>query len=193
MILTAFDTETSGLPEYEKPSDDESQPHIVQLAAKQVDWETGEIVQSMKFIVKPSGWVIPPEVVEIHGIDNHKATRFGVDENLVAGMFIEMVKRSDMIVAHNASFDKRIVRIAMMRFFGRAIADDVKQYMSKERTICTMNKSIKTVGAGRYPSLAKCYKHFTGEDLKNAHDAEADLDACLVVLRGLVEQGAVEF
>ncbi|WP_299083039.1 3'-5' exonuclease [uncultured Paraglaciecola sp.] len=192
MIISVFDTETTGIPNYETPSDDDSQPHIVQLCSKQVDWTSGDVIQSMKFIVKPSGWAIPLDVVKIHGIDNHKAARFGIDEKLAVGMFLEMVKRSDMVVAHNANFDKRIVRIALMRFFGREVADEAKTYMSKERTICTMNKAIKIVGVGRYPSLAKCYKHFTGQEIKKAHDAEGDVDSCLVVLKHLVDHGAVE-
>jgi DNA polymerase III epsilon subunit-like protein len=192
MLGTIFDFETTGLiKDFSMPSDSPEMPHIVQCAAKQVDLKTRKTVQAIDLIVFPSGWVITPEVVEIHGIDNHTAARLGHPEQAVADLLFKMQDASDIIIAHNANFDKRIARSAYIRYFGRDRADYIKNKFAKQKTICTMNKSIKAVGVGRYPSLAKTYKHFTGEDLVDAHNAMADVEACERVFWCLVDQGIV--
>ncbi len=44
MKALAYDTETTGLPDWNKPSDDPGQPRITQLAAELFDDETGEVL-----------------------------------------------------------------------------------------------------------------------------------------------------
>ena len=190
--LLGFDSETTGLVEdYSIPSDDPSNPHLVQLAAKQIDAESREVIQSMDFIVFPNGWIISKESIAMHGIDNHKAAALGLQEKDVVGMFIRLCESSDKIFAHNASFDKKIIRIALMRHFGRERADWFKNkfYNAKDKpkkTICTMYPSKKAFGGG---SLEHAYKSITGESVPNAHNAMADVVACETILWGLVDRG----
>lgn len=51
-----FDTETTGLPVWDKPSDSEEQPHLAQLAA-----------------IAATDWDISAEVSAIHGITKEKS------------------------------------------------------------------------------------------------------------------------
>jgi DNA polymerase-3 subunit epsilon len=44
----AFDTETTGIPDWKMPSESEYQPHLVQLAAILVDADTREKAAYMK-------------------------------------------------------------------------------------------------------------------------------------------------
>ena len=52
-----YDTETTGLPNWSAPSDDESQPHLVQLGAIVRDTDTEKVIHKLDVIIKPDGWV----------------------------------------------------------------------------------------------------------------------------------------
>ena len=41
-MICVYDTETTGIPLFKKPSDDPEQPHLVQLAAAELCWEMGD-------------------------------------------------------------------------------------------------------------------------------------------------------
>src|SRR5690554_2718581 len=89
-LATVFDTETTGLPEWKEPSGSDKQPHIVQLAAHQVDRDTQKVIQTLNVIVKPEGWVSSPEALETHGITTEYAGDVGVPEKIALEMFIEL-------------------------------------------------------------------------------------------------------
>lgn len=182
-LATVFDTETTGLPEWKEPSGSEKQPHIVQLAAHQVDRDTQKVIQTLDVIVKPEGWVIPQEVTDIHGITTEYAGDVGVPEKMALEMFIEL-SGGHLHIAHNATFDRRIIRIGLKRFFGDRIADDFKD-APYECTGILAKPIMQMLPKGRYgykmPKLVEAYKHFTGKDLVDAHTAIADVNACLEV------------
>ena len=73
MLGLFYDTETTGFPRPKYLDDHPRQPHMVQLAAHLVDLNTGTIIQSIDFIVKPDGWTIPHEATEVHGITRPSA------------------------------------------------------------------------------------------------------------------------
>lgn len=181
--IFVFDTETTGLPDWKSPSEAEHQPHLVQLAAHQFDMTDRKIIQSLDVIIKPEGWNIPQEVSEIHGITTEYASDVGVSENLALEMLLEMWA-GRLRVAHNTTFDNRIIRIATKRY----CPDPVIDAWREGRYECTglLSKPImKMLPKGRYgykmPKLVEAYKHFTGKDLENAHTAIADVNACLEV------------
>lgn len=105
MRMLVYDTETSGLPLFDQPSDDPRQPHIVQLAALLVDTETRKTVASINLIAEPDGWEIPDEVARIHGITTEYAKRVGLSEAFLVYCLWFLWERSDFRVAHNESFD----------------------------------------------------------------------------------------
>ncbi len=171
-----YDTETTGLPVWQEPSDSVSQPHLVQLGAVLVNADTKEIISSMDVIIKPEGWTIPSEVAEIHGITTEKALAVGVPEKVALEMFLSMRGDADR-VAYNKTFDQRIIRIAAKRYL-----DDEAQekWAIKEDHHCSMRMAQADIG-GKNPKLAVSYKHYTGKDLENAHSAMADTLACMAV------------
>lgn len=75
-----YDTETTGLPDWKAPSDSETQPHLVQLAAILCNEETREIIDTLDVVIKPNGWVITPENAAIHGTTQEMAEATGIDE-----------------------------------------------------------------------------------------------------------------
>jgi DNA polymerase-3 subunit epsilon len=178
-----FDTETTGIPDFKAPSESEHQPHIVQLAALLVNLESRKVVQQMDVIVKPDGWTIPQECSDIHGITNEMAGDLGVPEKMAVEMFLELW-RSRLRIAHNTTFDNRIIRIATKRFF----SEDVIEAWHTGPYECTglLTKPIMEMPPkGRYeykmPKLEEAYRHFVGEQLQNAHSALADAKACMEI------------
>lgn len=175
-LILVFDTETTGLPDWKKPSGDDSQPHIVQLGAALMGMETRKIVQGMNVIVRPDGWEIPQEVTDIHGISQEKAMDVGVPESMALDMFLALWGGRTR-VAHNTTFDNRIIRIATKRYCDEDVIDAWKQGSQGEEWICTMIAAGKIMGKKR-PSLQEAHKYFTGEDIKNAHTAWGDMMSC---------------
>lgn len=173
--LFGFDTETTGIPNWKIPSDDDLQPHIVQVAGVIMNADTTDIIQSIDVIVRPHDWVIPKDLTEIHGISHEYAMDVGLHEKVVAEMIYEMAKGRKRI-AYNTTFDNRIIRIALKRYFGSELADDWK----KGEYECAMMLAKKTMG-GKQPKLIDAYRHFTGLELENAHSAMADTHAAMEV------------
>lgn len=194
MAILAFDTETTGLPDWRAPSDADHQPHLVQLAMILMDDDFTER-SSVSLMIKPDGWTIPPEITEIHGITNEMAEAFGVPEKMAARLYAQLIYgRKARAVGHNVPFDIRIMRIAMIR---SGISKETLDGMEVE-TFCTMRASTpivnmppteKMVAAGfnkpKPPKLSECIQHFFGEELIGAHDALVDVRACVRVFRHL--------
>ena len=189
-----YDTETTGLPDFKAPSEAAYQPHIVQLAALLVDLDTRQTIQSMDVIVRPHGWTIPDEVAAVHGITTEHAADVGIPERLAVEMFMDLWNNRNR-VAHNEQFDARILRIALMRHqgnifhspSGKSVPDIWKEGRAEctarmATPICALPPTDKMKAVGRFhhktPNLGEAYRHFTGNDLQNAHSAMADVLAC---------------
>jgi len=195
-LVTFLDAETTGLPEWKKPSGSDAQPHIVQLAAVVCDLNSKKILQSMDVIIKPDGYTIPTETSDIHGITNELANDVGVPEVQALYMFLALCGDS-LRVSHNRTFDKRIIRIATKRFCNDEI---INKWHEKDNFDCTMLMSkpiMEMEPKGRFgfknPKLIEAYKFFTGKDLVDAHSAMADTMACMDVYWGILAHNAKEF
>ncbi len=186
-----YDTETTGLPLFSQPSEDPRQPHIVQLAAILVDLDKREILQCMDVICKPDGWVIPDEVIAIHGISNERATEEGISEKLALEKFMDFHSKCVLRIAHNESFDARIIRIAQHRFGSSDMELAAWKTGKAECTqrlatpIMKLPSTEKMKAAGFFKNksanLGEAVQHFTGKPHVNAHSALADARACLRV------------
>lgn len=196
-----YDTETTGLPLFNEPSEDPRQPHLVQLAAAMVDVDSRKTVASMDVIVKPEGYEIPAEVSKIHGITTEHAAEVGVPEGMAVAMLLDLWASGKRIrVAHNEEFDARIVRIALLRHATPETAERWKagaaQCTARLSTpILKLPPTDRMRAAGRFhhktPNLGEAYRHFTGQELQNAHTALADVQACMAVFFAINEGGAL--
>jgi len=203
-VAIFYDTETTGFPLWSTPSDHPDQPNLVQLAACLVDLDAREIISSMDVIIKPDGWGIPEEASNIHGISTEMAELVGIEEEAALTAFADLIRNQDgsirFLVAHNESFDARIMRIAFKR---QLFADWLTNKLKNAETFCTMHKATKIVqcpptprmiAAGRTnfknPNLGEAYKFFTGKDLEGAHNAMVDVKACIEVYFGILDHNA---
>ncbi len=200
-LIYFYDTETSGLPLFKKPSSDPEQPHIVQAAAVLVDADSRDIISSFDLIAIPDGWEIPDEVTEIHGITEEYALDVGVPEMQIAEMIYSFALAANQRIGHNQPFDARIVRIALKRFVGAVEADIWKGQPAgctqKQATaLMDLPPTEKMKAAGRMhkktANLAEAYEHFTGKVLEEAHSALADTLACMAVFWAIKDLGKPE-
>ncbi|HCF4732018.1 TPA: 3'-5' exonuclease [Pseudomonas aeruginosa] len=176
MLTNIFDFETTGIPEWKLPSEDPCQPHIVEVAALLCD-AAGNTIDRFEAIVRPNGWEITPEMTAIHGISHEQAMDVGISEAEALEGFLAINGRAARRAAHNISFDDRITRIALMRYQDEEAANAFKESGEKFCT-CYRSRAQVALPRNKLPTLAEAYKHFTGEDLVEAHRAMPDAEAC---------------
>lgn len=190
-----FDTETTGIPDRSAKWDVDfmQYPHVVQMA-----WIHGCKVES--HIIRPDGWEIPDETVEIHGITNEYAMEHGEPFAAVVDMFIQDCHEAGLICGHNIHFDTGIVKANILRELGREYydANDVETALYKGKRIDTMRSTMKWVDARnswgklKFPNLGELYSRcFPGETFP-AHDALEDTKAVARCLPVILEMGLVE-
>lgn len=183
MRIVAFDVETTGIPLFEIPSDDPRQPHITQLAA--VMYDDGKEVGRMDMLVKPDGWKLPEEIERFNqehntGITQERLEAEGLPIAEVVDEFMTFIASAERIVAHNVSFDRRMLRIELKRLGQPEQADEWK---ADERFFCTMKESTNITkldfkkpkkNAYKQPKLEELYRHCFGADMDGAHNALHD-------------------
>ena len=163
------------MPNWKIPSGDPSQPHIVQLAGILCDADSKAVIMGMDLIIKPEGYEIPEEMTEIHGISNEMAMDVGVPEKLAVETLLAMCGNADRC-AYNKTFDQRIIRIALKRFFSDEGLMD--RWATKEDHHDTMRMAQKVFG-GKVMKLSEAYLKVTGVEFEGAHTAIMDTLACM--------------
>ena len=190
-----FDTETTGIPDraHKWDVDFMEYPHVIQMA-----WIHGCKVEN--HIIRPDGWEIPQETVDVHGITTEYALEHGEPFASVVDMFIQDCHDAGLICGHNIHFDTGIVKANILRELGREYydANDVETALYKGKRIDTMRPTMKWVDArmanGRlkFPNLGELYSRcFPGETFP-AHDAIEDVKAVARCLPVILELGLVE-
>jgi len=207
-----FDTETTGIPLYNKPSNDPGQPYITELAAQLCVEETGEVLGAMNVLIRPHGWEIPDEIQTLTGITMDLARRAGVPMEFALELFLNLWRNADMRCAHGEPFDMRLVRIALKRDEVYATenirGEDGLQipfadYWKDAPRFCTIAASTKILNlpptekmvaakrtGPKSPNLSEAYEFFTGMPLEGAHRAMVDVDACKAVYYGIKKHHA---
>lgn len=187
--IVFYDTETTGLPLWNQPSEHPDQPHIVQLGACLVDVTSRKVLSTIDVMVRPDGWLIPDEAAAVHGITTEMAADLGVPESLAVEMLLDLVGDRTR-VAHNEPFDARLVRIACMRHFDPSQADAWKagpaectQRLATPILRIPPTDRMRAAGFTKFKTanLGEAVLHFTGKPLLNAHSALADVHGCMEV------------
>lgn len=196
MITVYFDTETTGLPDFNKRASDPSQPHLVQLAMVKIK-DDCETLEQFNEIISPDGWEIPLEASKVHGITQEKAQAEGIPEKSAAQAFLQFIDGMDLLVAHNLKFDKFLLRIALRRY--GLLSDEQDEWWKALPTFCTMEATTpicripgNRVGAFKWPRLQEAHKFAFGCEFLDAHDALADVLACARIHRWLKASQAKE-
>jgi DNA polymerase III epsilon subunit-like protein len=202
MKILAFDTETTGLPDWNQPSEAPQQPHLVEIAA--ILFDDGVKVETFHALIKPNGWEwdADNEAFKTHGITVERCMTVGIDEAEAVARFLALHAKADMRVAHNENFDARILRIAIKRHADpdECNADAIAEAFKAAPKYCTCNaaKPImklppteKMLANARFrnaykpPNLQEAHQHFLGKAFDGAHGALADAQACARVYYAL--------
>ena len=180
MRFLLYDVEsTSLINDYKaKSSDWEKFPRIVQIAFaiyddqmdRKIDIGTRNI---HGYIIKPEGWDIPQDATDIHGITTERAMDEGVDARFAMGAFWALQGEVDFFVAHNSSFDSKLIRADSARIGG-------PNRITKIPTICTMHSTTKWCNlpgkrGPKWPKLTELFEKCFNEPMANAHDAVGDV------------------
>lgn len=194
MNVVCFDCETTGIPLRPKVgeppiySSDPRQPRIIQFAAIKYAGTPKEPVEVSRIdtLIKPDGWEMPTEIVAFNEKHNTGITmdRLYAEGRPIADVmreFLSMIYDCEVIVAHNNSFDIKMVRIELTKNGNEGeVADN---WRDDNRHFCTMKESTaicqipaKNARFGPYksPSLAEAYMHFTGKPIEGEHQGIND-------------------
>lgn len=171
-LILIYDTETTGIPIWDIPSDDPNQPHLVQLTAGIYEKSSEKLVHLINYVIAPQGWEIPLATIELHGITNEFAHQYGVSESYALSS-LNFLWQGYEKVGHNISFDNRIIRIGLKRNFEEAVVDRWKE----SKSFCTMIEAQKILG-GKRLKLSELYRKLFDKEMPEKHDSLTDMFAC---------------
>ena len=183
-----FDTETTGLPKrWNAPiTDIDNWPRLVQLA-----WITYDNQENMidcrDVIIRPDGFVIPPEVSRMHGITTLMAQEEGISLQEAMEEFAKQIDSAELLIGHNISFDECIVGAEFERL-------RMMTTLFLKPKCCTMRSATnycKLPGKKGFkpPKLIELHNILFGESFDNAHNALADVEATARCFGELLRRG----
>lgn len=172
-----FDTETTGLPlNWNAPvSDLNNWPRMIQVGYIIYDLE-GNHIETKEYIIRPENFEIPEESSNIHGITTDKALAEGIELSIVLNELYQKITSSTIVVAHNISFDEKILGAEFLR-------KNLNNVLDIKRKICTMKSSVSycaipnQYGKYKWPKLEELHKKLFNKNFDNAHNALADIQA----------------
>lgn len=198
--VLVFDTETTGLFPKKELYTIENMPHITQLCFIVYDMMTKEVVKKYnKYINIPKHVEIPEFVTNLTGITREKCDS-GVRTIDALRQFYKAYRGCDAVVAHNLTFDKRMIEIEIQRYaleFFPEMMDacfmfnDTYNELHGINVLCTgkMGRDVCNIMIPskfpdgkpykKMPKLSELYEFLFHTPLEGAHDANVDTEACL--------------
>ena len=189
MRVIVFDTETTGLPTERNASyqDTDKWPHVVQLSFIVYNTKKCEVEVCHDYIIQlKDGVTISPDSQAIHGITPEKCKKKGIPISMALTEFGEYVSKADLLVAHNLSFDKKVLLASYTRekmiqpFFDKG---NVKPgFCTMLRTVdfpVVIAKNAKGEYYNKFPKLVELHEHLFGNKPKGLHNSMADVIICL--------------
>jgi DNA polymerase III epsilon subunit-like protein len=143
------------------------------------------------YLIRPEGFSIPRDATAVHGITTTKAKQSGAPLEEALTEFAGEVEKADTLVAHNLNFDLMVIGAELVRC-------TMSDIFNGKAGICTMREAtnycrIPKRGRGyKWPTLEELHGILFGEDIEGAHDAAADVEACLKSYYRLRELEVVE-
>lgn len=182
-----IDTETTGLPQNRNvsPMETNNWPRLVSVAYILSDEK--EIVDKGYYIIKPKGFIIPPESTKVHGITTADAISRGMPIADVLEAIKPRIKECNYIVGHNVVFDINVLNAEFYRH-DKTLPVSLKPYH------CTMmwSKDFCGLPNNKYPTLEELYYILKGESFSDAHNAMADTQAAMDCFWILKDSGIIK-
>lgn len=179
MIATILDTETTGLIANHSVKIDR-QPHIVEFYAGVFDLRSpneSPIDEVETFIRPPIK--MPADAAKITRITDETLKDAPVFSQ-VADPIADIIERAEVVIAHNASFDREMIDIEFERL-GRKL--------QWPKLICTVEATIHLTGFRL--SLTALHEKLFGEKFPEAHRAKRDVAALTRCCVALFQRGEI--
>jgi len=204
--VLVFDVETSGLlPKKDKTNPNhipvEAYPHILQLSYAKYDISTNQLVETYDTYIKVKKEVeISDTITALTGITRRHCNKGSSIMDAIS-QFYQAYITSDVIVAHNIDFDKKMILVELERNRQEFIQNSpecmtifnstyeelngVEHYCSMRKGTVITNIMVPSKYPGKPPSLKwprlnELYaKLFDGETVDGLHNAMVDVLVCL--------------
>lgn len=197
MLVTVFDTETTGLPASYTLDENtlDSWPSILQFSFIVYDTDNHCFREFQDIIVslQSDGIVISEESVKIHGISQERMIKEGKPLYPYLLDFLNWCEKSDLIVGHNVEFDFKMVCAEMMRLcknesYKTNMTLELNKFRSYDKYFCTMKSTtqlcqiyaVSKTGKQyvKFPTLTELHFQLFKQLLKNMHNAINDVLIC---------------
>lgn len=163
--VALVDTETTGM---NADRDEIIELGLVVVAVGATSGQAFEVLESYGCLEEPSG-PIPPETTRVHGITDAMVAGQHIDDQRVEAL----LKNVGLVIAHNASFDRRFLEKRLPVFAGLPWACSVKDVAWYEEGFGSQKLDYILMQCGYFHA---------------AHRAEADCLALLEVLQRPLEK-----
>lgn len=196
-MYIVVDTESTGLFDYKMPADAEGQPRMAEIAILFVDAAL-EIEREYRALIKPDGWIMPPETAEIHGLTQAILMEKGLPVREALDVYNEAIAEGRVMAAHNSQHDAKMLR-AELRRAGLPDQFEAAPNLCTMRTLTDVCKIPYANGRKGYkfPKLSEACEFF-GIEQQAQHSAYSDAMDCLQLMRrmkqiGVLPEGKVHY
>src|SRR5260221_2741319 len=117
MPYFVFDTETTGLCDFNRPAHAEGQPRLASWAMMFVDDDL-HVTEGWHGLVKPDGWTMPSEATAINGLTDERLRAEGRSVRLPLFLIGLAIEQQYTLVAHNLQYDAKVMRGELRRVGG---------------------------------------------------------------------------
>lgn len=179
-VVLFFDTETTGLVNHKLPASDPSQPYLLQLglllAKRRDDFSYQSLFEYGALVCLPIEASIHPKAQAVHGISKDLIELYGEFPEDMLNLFLNKQLDADLVVAHNASFAKKVLEAVACRlgFIEELFPDEPFCTMLSTTELC---KLPGRWGKPKWPELQELHKFLFGVGFEGAHDALTDVRA----------------
>uniref|UniRef100_A0A6M3LK60 Putative exonuclease n=1 Tax=viral metagenome TaxID=1070528 RepID=A0A6M3LK60_9ZZZZ len=185
MLCLVYDTETTGMADFNALATADHQPNLVQYAGVLADDIDGRVIAATSMIVLPRLYKeISPEAEAVHGVSVELAEQVGRAPQQALGWHQWALERASVAVAHNIGFD-RIIMAATAHRLGRELPK-VPEVDTMKGTINLVQAKPRRYGSWKWPTLQELHRHLFGCGFLGAHDALVDVQGllrCYVAIR----------
>lgn len=189
-----FDIETNGLPKFQVNTNNKRKrdfptpslleaydsARIVSIAWIVID-SNKNIIQQEYYIIKPDHFIIPDEVVNIHGIKTDYAIEHGIDINDMFTRLNKALLKITKIISYNIQFDINVLKSELIRYNQTNELDLIETKTCQ----CAMLLAQKYMQSPFYPKLSAAYNYLFHEPIQDAHNAMGDTLTCFKVYKAL--------
>ena len=199
-LIMFYDTETTGLGDFKKAWNDDCQPNLLQLGYKVYDPGSREVVFEIGHLVNTTVHAsykgIDEGAFNAHGITEEMVKKYGTKPHIAARNFVHWADQCSVFVAHNDSYDTRVMQCFMHR------AGYSPTVFEGRQKFCTMMSLVPIAQipnpngrAGfKWPKLDEAYRKIINPvGFGNAHNALADVNACADLFWWLIDFNHFKF